>query len=104
MKFIDSNCNLKDNNRFLYDYFTTLESLDTSVNKICVLLETAVRDVDDTQVQDILNEIVLALFDTHFKNSNYAERREKIMLMFEKSFANAIDFYEDDESESSENA
>ena len=99
---------LKKNNPYLHHYKTTYDALITDHNNICVLLEKASRyelksaskHSSSNLVQDFLDEIVLALFDTHFKDDNYAERRNKIMLMFEKSYANAIEFYEDE----SENA
>jgi len=97
----------KPNNAYLHHYYNNINALITDHNHICVLLETASRyemqyAIDQTEhlVQDFLNEIVLALFDTHFKQNNVDEKYSKIMKMFQQSFANAESFYEDDESES----
>ena len=96
----------KTNNAYLHHYKTNINAMITDHKHICVLLETASRyttdfeSVNENLVQDYLNEIVLALFDTHFKDSNVYERYFNIKKMFEKSYANARDFYEDDESES----
>ena len=99
---------LKKNNPYLHHYKTTYDALITDHNNICVLLEKASRyelksaskHSSPNLVQDFLDEIVLALFDTHFKDSNVYERHFKIIKMFEKSYSNARNFYEDE----SENA
>ena len=96
----------KSHNPYLNHYKNNANPLITDHNHICVLLETTSRykmeyaPASINLIQDYLNEIVLALFDTHFRDKEYPERRLRIMHMFDVSFANAVDFYEEDESES----
>ena len=85
----------------MYHYKTNANPLIADHNQICVLLENASRyttkyeTANENLIQDYLNEIVQALFDTHFKHNNIDEKYSKIMKMFQQSFANAENFDED---------